>query len=221
MNVGVISDVHANLPALEAVIDDMPPVDTVVCAGDVVGYNPWPAECVERVRELADAVVIGNHDRTVERPHEYSANHMAQAGLEFAKESLTEEQLEWVTSLPRKETVADGEFLLVHDHPKFQDKYVYPSEFPTLRRYLDDFCGVVIGHTHIQHQATVDDRLVLNPGSVGQPRDGDSRAAYAVVDTEESSADLRRVDYDVDRVVDRIAEVGLPERTGTRLRDGS
>lgn len=220
MKLGVISDIHANLPALEAVLEDMPPVESVVCAGDVVGYNPWPAECVDRVREVADAVVIGNHDRTVERPHEYRANPMAEAGLEFARETLTPAQLEWVTSLPRKVTVANDQLLLVHDHPTVQDKYVYPSEFSTLRRYLDDVAGVVIGHTHVQHEARVDDRLVLNPGSVGQPRDGDPRAAYAVIDTDGFDVDLYRVAYDIDRVVDRIEDVGLPEKTGARLREG-
>lgn len=221
MRIGLISDIHSNLPALETVLDDIPSVDRIVCAGDIVGYNPWPAECVERIRDLTDAVVIGNHDRTVERPHEYRANHMAEAGLKFAKESLSAEQLEWVTTLPRRLTFADDQFLLVHDHPKFQDKYVYPAEFSSVGRYLEGFRGAIIGHTHIQHKAVVDDRLVVNPGSVGQPRDGDPRAAYAVLDTDEPRVDLRRVDYDIDRVIERIEEVGLPERTGTRLRDGT
>ncbi|QHS15804.1 metallophosphoesterase family protein [Halopenitus persicus] len=235
MRVGLIADVHANLPALEAVWSDMPAVDAVVCAGDVVGYNPWPAECVERVREIADAVVVGNHDRTVDRPHEYAANRMAEAGLEHAKRELTDAQREWLADRPRSVTVADGDLLVVHDHPTIQDKYVYPSEFPALRRHLDDYRGLVLGHTHVQHRETVDGRAIVNPGSVGQPRDGDPRAAYAVLETdpnvdgsnsrdesapEPMTVDLHRVEYDVDRVVDRIADVGLPERTGSRLRKG-
>jgi putative phosphoesterase len=220
MDVGLISDIHANLPALEAVLEDMPPVEIIVCAGDVVGYNPWPAECVERVREVADTVVIGNHDRAVEQPQRYRANRMAEAGLEFAKESLSRAQLQWVTALARRQTV-DDEFLLVHDHPEHQDTYVYPAEFSSLDRSLAEFHGAILGHTHIQHAEVVEGRLVVNPGSVGQPRDGDSRAAYAVLDTDGPAVDLRRVAYDIDRVIERIKTVGLPERTGVRLRDGS
>jgi len=221
MKIGLISDIHGNLPALKAVLDDMPTVDTVVCAGDVVGYNPWPAACVDRVREVAEITVMGNHDRTVRTPHEYSANRMAEAGLEHAYEQLSEEQLAWLDSLPRKAMVGDERFMLVHDHPTFQDKYVYPEEFPNLRRYLDDIRGVVLGHTHVQHKAMIDGRRIVNPGSVGQPRDGDPDAAYAILDSDDGSVDLRRVEYDVDRVISRVEEIGLPRKIGTRLLDGS
>src|SRR6056297_3432373 len=112
MKVGLISDVHANLPALEAVLDDMPAVDRIVCAGDVIGYNPWPAECVERVRDVAAMTVRGNHDRTVETPERYRANRMAEAGLEHAKESLSADQRAWLDGLPRAETFAGDRFLL-------------------------------------------------------------------------------------------------------------
>lgn len=221
MKIGLISDIHGNLPALEAVIEDMPTVDSVVCAGDIVGYNPWPAECVTRVREIADVVVEGNHDRTVETPHRYEANRMAEAGLEFAKARLSDDQLAWLDGLPRRTTFADDDYLLIHDHPKHQDKYVYPEEFETLSRYLAGFDGLVIGHTHVQHAATVDRRLIINPGSVGQPRDGDPDAAYAVLDTAAESVDTHRVRYDIDRVISRVEEIGLPKKIGTRLLDGS
>jgi len=220
MRVGLISDVHANLPALEAVLSEMPPVDQIVCAGDVVGYNPWPAECVERVREVADLVVMGNHDRTVRTPSRYRGNRMAEAGLELATEKLSAEQLEWLDGLPRRVEFGDG-FLLVHDHPEHQDAYVRPHQFSSIPEFLDDHCGAVLGHTHVQHAETVENKLTVNPGSVGQPRDGDPNAAFAVLETEEPNVELHRTPYDVDEVVDRIEEVGLPTRTGTRLLDGS
>lgn len=221
MEVGLISDVHGNLPALEAVLEDMPDVDRLLCAGDVVGYNPWPAECVDRVRDVADATVVGNHDRNVRTPEEYRANQMAKAGLEYAKEQLSASQLEWLDELPRKAWFPDDEFLLVHDHPEIEDKYVLPSEFHGLPRYLDDERGVVLGHTHVQHSETAAGRLLVNPGSVGQPRDGNPDAAYAVLDVDAWEVDLRRVAYDIDSVVSRVEETGLPDRIGTRLLDGS
>ena len=221
MRIGLISDIHANLPALEAVLDDMPAVDDVVCGGDVVGYNPWPKACLERVREIASVTVQGNHDRNVETPQRYATNRMAEAGLEHAKRELTEEQRRWLRELPRSVSFGDDQYLLVHSHPDQLGKYVYPREFPELRRYIDEYAGIVIGHTHIQHEAEVDDRLILNPGSVGQPRDGDPRAAYAVLDTETNEADIRRAKYDIERVYDEIVAAGLPERTGKRLFDGN
>jgi putative phosphoesterase len=220
MRIGLVSDIHANLPALEAVLDDMPAVDEIVCGGDVVGYNPWPRACLERIRELATVTVQGNHDRTVETPERYAANRMAEAGLEHAKAELSEEQRQWLAALPRTETFGDDRYLLVHSHPERLGEYVYPEQFPELRPYVDEYDGLVIGHTHIQHEARVDDRLILNPGGVGQPRDGDPRAAYAVLETETGDVDLRRVEYDVEYVYDEIVAAGLPERTGERLFEG-
>ena len=230
MRIGLVSDIHANLPALEAVLDDMPSVDALVCAGDVIGYNPWPVECVRVVREEADVVVQGNHDRVVETPERYAANRMAEAGLAYAKRHLSSEALEWLCQLPTETSVAGGRYRVVHSHPTREDAYVYPGEFPNMARYLDDGEGLVLGHTHVQGAERVEGHLVVNPGSVGQPRDGDPRAAYAVLDTEgdaggseataEDAIDLRRVEYDVERVVEAVEDAGLPERTGERLRGG-
>ena len=222
MRLGVISDVHANLVALEKVLEAMPDVDRLVCAGDVVGYNPWPAECVDRVRETCEATVRGNHDRNVDTPERYRANHMAHAGLELANERLDGDRREWVLGLPRTVDLADGRILMVHDHPEHVDAYVRPYQFPEVRPYLDDYDACIMGHTHVQHEATVDGRLILNPGSVGQPRDGDPRAAFAVVDTgaEPMTADLNRIEYDVERVQAAIREADLPERTAARLERG-
>ncbi|GAB7008563.1 metallophosphoesterase family protein [Halorubrum trueperi] len=222
MKVGLISDVHANLSALEAVLNDMPAVDRIVCAGDVIGYNPWPGECVERVRDVASATVRGNHDRMVETPERYRANRMAEAGLEHAKASLSDDQLGWLRRLPRSAEIAGGRYLLVHSHPapEREDAYVRPEEFSTLDRYMDEYDGIVLGHTHVQGARSVGDGEVVNPGSVGQPRDGDPDAAYAVLDTATGAVDLRRVGYDVDRVREAITDAGLPERTATRLYKG-
>ncbi len=222
MRIGLISDIHANLPALEAVLDDMPSVDDIVCVGDVVGYNPWPAECLERVRDVASVSVQGNHDRTVDNPSRYAANRMAEAGLERAQSELDDEQIEWLATRPKRTTIADGIYRFVHSHPDPGElgSYVRPRNFPEMRPYLDEYDGIVLGHTHIQHEAVIDDRLIVNPGSVGQPRDNDKRAAYAVLEPDSQTVDLHRVGYDIDSVISRVEEVGLPERTGARLLDG-
>jgi len=222
MKLGLLSDIHGNLPALEAVLEDVPAVDRIVCAGDIIGYNPWPAACVERIRSVASVVVQGNHDRMVDTPQRYAHNEMAHAGLKYAEKELSGEQREWLRTLPERTDIAGGDYRLVHSHPDPDqlDTYVSPEEFEDLRPYLDEYEGLILGHTHIQHKSTIDDRLIVNPGSVGQPRDGDPEAAYAVLDTVTNTVDLRRTAYDIDRVKHKIALDGLPSRTGERLFRG-
>jgi putative phosphoesterase len=143
---------------------------------------------------------------------------MAGAGVEYARERLDDSQIDWLASLPETRTVADGRVKLVHGHPEDPDRYTYPDEFAA--ELLGDEDVLVLGHTHVQGHETFDEGVVLNPGSVGQPRDGDPRAAYAVLDLDSLSVQERRVEYDVDAVVEAVREAGLPERIGTRLYDG-
>ena len=218
MLVGVLSDVHANRVALDAVLDDMPAVDALVNAGDVVGYNPWPAECVATVRERGMETIMGNHDRMVVGTGNFRGNGMAAAGVEHARERLTPEQRDWLASLPDERLLFDERVKVVHGHPDDRDRYTRPHEFgPDL---LGDEDVLVMGHTHIQHHKRYESGVVLNPGSVGQPRDDDPQAAYALLDLDDLSVDERRVAYDVERVVDAVAVAGLPKRTGARLREG-
>jgi len=223
MKIGLISDVHANLPALEAVLADMPQVDHIVCAGDIVGYGPWPGDCLEIIRDVSDICVQGNHDRAVDTPQRYEHNEMARAGLAHAKKELTDSQLSWLLSLSTDTTFANEQYRLVHSHPDPDrlGSYVRPHQFPKVRPFLeDDEVGIVLGHTHIQHKATIDGKLIVNPGSVGQPRDNDPDAAYAVLDAETNDVELRRVPYDIDRVISKIETEGLPVKSGTRLLSG-
>lgn len=218
MRVGLVSDIHANRVALEAVLEDMPAVDRLLCAGDVVGYNPWPAECLETVRERSVPTVMGNHDRAVASDTAFRFNAMAKAGVEHARRELSDEQLEWLGGLPEERTELDGRVKLVHGHPENPDHYTYPEEFSS------DLLGeeelLVMGHTHVQAHRIYDEGIVCNPGSVGQPRDSDPRAAYAVVDLDRKEVEERRVEYDVDSVIEAVAEAGLPDRIGSRLREG-
>ncbi|WP_253737639.1 metallophosphoesterase family protein [Halohasta salina] len=223
MRFGVISDIHGNLPALEAVCEAMPPVDRVLCPGDVVGYNPWPAACVDRLRELGAVTVRGNHDRAVAFDGGRGFNAMAKAGVRYAREQLGEADVEWLRSLPTEQFVADGRVHVVHGHPEDPDRYTYPREFAA--SMLGDGVDVLLlGHTHVQGVRRFDDGVVCNPGSVGQPRDGDPKAAFAVLDLDENegtaTVETHRVSYDVDRVVEAVDEAGLPREIGTRLRSG-
>jgi putative phosphoesterase len=218
VQLGVISDVHGNLPALERVLEAMPSVDMLVCAGDVVGYNPWPAACVDAVRDRGVPTVQGNHDRAVANADAAGFNGMAKAGVDYAREQLGAEAVDWLGALPTERRVADGRVKIVHGHPDDPDHYTYPREFAA--GLLDDEELLIMGHTHVQHHAVFSEGIVLNPGSVGQPRDRDSDAAYAVVDLDDRSVAEYRVSYDVDRVVDAVEDTGLPTDIGERLREG-
>lgn len=218
MRVGVISDIHANRVALDAVFEDMPKVDAVICAGDVVGYNPWPSECVDAMREREIPTIMGNHDRSVVTGTGYPGNRMADAGVHHAIDELDDDQTAWLRSLPEERTCFDGRMKIVHGHPDDPNRYTYPGLFS--ENLLDEEDVLVMGHTHVQHHETYDEGVVMNPGSVGQPRDGDPRAAYAIVDLDDLTVEERRVDYDIDAVIEAIEEAGLPKDTGKRLRKG-
>jgi putative phosphoesterase len=218
MRLGVLSDIHGNKVALEAVLSAMPAVDQLVCAGDVVGYNPWHDDCVERLRERDVPTVQGNHDSAVANSTPPQFNDMANAGVEHARTQLSAGQRAWLAGLPTHRTVAGGQVALVHGHPDDPNRYTRPHQFDA--GLLGEESVLVMGHTHIQHHEVYDDGIVLNPGSVGQPRDGDPRAAFAVVDLEEMAVTEHRVEYDTDAVIEAIEAAGLPREIGFRLTQG-
>lgn len=218
MKVGVIGDVHGNRIALDAVIEEMGDVDEIVCVGDVVGYYPWPGECIDRLRDLDIHAVRGNHDSAVIDRSSFRFNDMARAGVSYAIDVLEDEHFDWLESLPVTQVEFDGSMKLVHGHPADPDRYTYPDSFSP--KLLDSEEILALGHTHVQHVERYPDGIVLNPGSVGQPRDGDPRAGFAIVDLDELSVEPRRVEYDIDAVDRKVKAVGLPRRLGRRLRDG-
>ena len=218
MLIGALADIHGNYPALEAVLSDMPVVDHVVCAGDIVGYNPWPGECVDILRDLNMTTIQGNHDRATVAGTAFTFNHAASAGVRFARDHLSDDQLQWLATLPSSITVKSGRISLAHGHPDNPDRYTYPSAFR--ESMLGDEEVLFLGHTHVQGFETFDTGIICNPGSVGQPRDGDPRAAYTIVDLDTATVDERRVGYPIDEVSDRIRDVGLPVSLAERLYAG-
>ena len=218
MKVGLVSDVHGNRVALEAVLEDMPEVDALACAGDVVGYNPWPSDCIEILRGRSVPTVLGNHDHALIEGGAFHFNDLARAGLEHAEWDVGAEGREWLESLPMERREFDDRVKLVHGHPDDPFRYTRPNEVgPGL---LGEERVLVFGHTHHQHVDRFEEGLVVNPGSVGQPRDGDSRAAYAVLDLADLSVELHRVAYDIERVTRALATFDLPAALGERLERG-
>jgi putative phosphoesterase len=173
---------------------------------------------VETVRERNIPCVQGNHDRKVAQGTTFVHNPMARAGVSLATSALSEGAIQWLRELPHERRLLDDRLTIVHGHPDDPDRYTYPAEYtPEMLRGED---VLVMGHTHVQHVERFQEGIVMNPGSVGQPRDGDPRAAYAVLDLDTLDVEAHRVEYDVDRVIEAIQEAGLLDQTGRRLRDG-
>ena len=242
MRVALLSDVHGNLPAFRAVVDDLRRAapEAVWCLGDLVGYGAQPDECVALAREECDLCLAGNHDLVVAGKTDIAAfsEHAAEAAL-WTRAHIAEETLAFLSSLPSLDTTR--EIGLYHASPRDPVwEYVLSSEQAAECMDLMEARVGAVGHSHVAlffHRdgaADVvgsvvaggnrldigDGRWLINPGGVGQPRDGDPRAAWLLLDTEEWSAQWRRVEYPIDEAAAAIERAGLPRALADRLYSG-
>ena len=242
MRIALLSDIHANLTALDAVLADAEAqgVDGGAwVAGDIVGYGPDPNECIARLQESSAMAVAGNHDLAViGRMATDEFNPYARSAAEWTGGVLTDESRAFLEGLELKQERAP--FTIVHGSPR-DPVWEYLLTIEAARENLKhyDTTGCVIGHSHIQFLIHITDelpepkptpldeplpvgpdRFYVNPGSVGQPRDGDSRAAYAVLDWEDGTVEFKRVEYDIASTQQRMAEAKLPSRLIERLSWG-
>jgi putative phosphoesterase len=214
MRILVLADIHANWPALQAVQE---PYDACFFIGDLVDYGLEPSPCIAWVREHATHSVRGNHDhgaaQLVQVNGRNGFKYLTSVTRPITQERLTADDRRYLSALPvsRTVTVADSRFLLVHATPRDPlDEYaVADKDFWSRRLQNVDANVICVGHTHHPYVLEVGDKLVINPGSIGQPRDGDPRASYAVI--EDNRVELKRVEYDVEATVRTIQESGLPE----------
>ena len=238
----IISDVHANLSALNAVLDSAEDYNTVWCLGDIVGYGPDPNECVKTVRELPDLLcIIGNHDAAaLKQINADSFNPEAKNAILWTRQQLSKNSVEFLKALPETIRVNDT-VTLTHGSPRHPVwEYLLDTHAATLNFKYFDTPVCFVGHTHLpviysltnsHPMARLDvpemnkvlempKRAIINPGSVGQPRDRDPRAAYGIYDSVEKTLEFRRVAYDVDAVQSRMREANLPDRHINRLSNG-
>jgi diadenosine tetraphosphatase ApaH/serine/threonine PP2A family protein phosphatase len=242
----IISDLHANLEALHAVLADAQPhADAVVCLGDIVGYNANPNECVRLVQEVCHLVIAGNHDQAASgvRPyHDFS--EFAREAMDWTREQLTPDVQHYLRSLPP--TAVFGErWLAAHGSPRDTDEYLFQTwhfqeSFAYLRHYKPEIYACFIGHTHlpmiwqctpegvVSHAQTTSltvtlnpaYRYMVNPGSVGQPRYGDPAATYVLLDDAALTVEFRFVAYDVATAQEKIYDAMLPSPLAERLAVG-
>jgi len=242
----VLTDLHANLHALEAVLAAAPAgtYDRVVILGDLVGYGAAPNEVVERVRALDPLVVIrGNHDKVacgVDSPDEFNA--IARQAVLWTHRTLTAGNQEYLRSLPAGPRLVGDRIEVCHGSPADEDEYIFDGADAAIAFDAVARPVCLFGHTHlpvafVRGRRRLEARLpeegditlvtfepdhlyLVNPGSVGQPRDGDPRAAFAILDDEAGGIELRRVVYPVDAAQQAIRDAGLPPVLATRLAAG-
>jgi Predicted phosphoesterase len=239
MRILVFSDIHSNLTALEAVLAAAGNVDAYWCLGDLVGYGPDPNECIALVRDLPNLVCVrGNHDAaTLGEVDQNTFNHEASLAITWTKRNLNAESQEFLLSLPERLVIDD--ITLVHGSPR-NPVWDYIMDAMTAERMFQFFDTRIclVGHTHVPaiwkeiesespkglvldyQKVKILTKSILNPGSVGQPRDHDPRAAFAIFDPQESLWELRRVPYKIAEVQARIKKSGLPWRHALRLSEG-
>jgi len=215
MRILVIADIHANWPALQAVAAES--FDVCLCLGDLVDYGLQPSPCIAWVKEHARYTVRGNHDHGVAQNVTVNGlsgfKYLTGITRPLTRERLGEGEMRFLSRLPvsRQVTLDNTRYLLVHATPRDPlDEYaIADKEFWSRRLQNVEANVICVGHTHHPYVLEVGDKLVINPGSVGQPRDGDPRASYAVI--EDNLVELKRVEYDVEATITTIQESGLPE----------
>jgi predicted phosphodiesterase len=239
MRVAVLSDIHSNVVALDAVLAEMPSVDEIWQLGDVVGYGPEPDEVVARLREAGALGVRGNHDAAaLGGPEIEYFNVDARVAMEWTRARIEDETRAWLAALP--ERIEREAFTLVHGSPR-DPIWEYVTSTPVARAGIAalETPGGLHGHTHLPIAYVEEDgrletmspgsgstlafegrRVLLNPGSVGQPRDGIPTASWMLLDTGEGTATWRRTSYEVAVVQTSMIDAGLPERLVARLAYG-
>jgi diadenosine tetraphosphatase ApaH/serine/threonine PP2A family protein phosphatase len=234
---GIFGDIHGNFDAFLAVVEALESegVDKMMCIGDLVGYGPEPARCIEMVRELDCSVVAGNHDFGVAGKFPISGfNDIAYLSATWTRNQLSTEHLRYLRGLPVR--LIEDNLTLVHGSLINSGMFNYIFSEKDARDNFEILKTPVLfyGHTHVPLAITIHngevkldksqvydlcmyDKVLLNCGSVGQPRDNDKRAAYVIFDTERNIIEIKRVEYDKELVADKILKAGLPKKNASRL----
>lgn len=239
MRIAIFGDIHANLEALEAVLRDSEKqkVDQFVCLGDVVGYNADPSACIARVRDLYCPVVKGNHDHDASGNNSLEMmNPVAAQALMWTRLQIDLEQKNWLNRLRLVRQVSD--FTITHSTLDQPSSYHYvTNRYDAVSNFHYQFTQICFhGHTHIPKvyiktdkvrevaaeilEIEADSKYFINVGSVGQPRDGDWRASYAIYDEARKLITFRRVEYDIEKTKAKIISAGLPDVLALRLSEG-
>ncbi len=224
MLIGIIADVHSNAVALKAVLSalDASGAGKILHAGDIIGYNPYPDETIELFKKNRIISIMGNHDRALVTGDVSGFNPYAAAALEWTRNVISPDNVGYIAGLKNIESITEDakRIVMVHGSPYDFDEYVYPENVSHDLLSAVNCDILVLGHTHIQFKKEFHEGVIVNPGSVGQPRDGNPDAAFAVLDTASGKIELKRASYDIEKVIEDMLAAHLPEKLAFRLRAG-
>ncbi len=226
MKIGVISDIHANLEALNVVLEKLKDIDIILCVGDIVGYGPNPNECIDLVKKRCKYVILGNHDHCVLHLKTASwFNPVAEKAIKWTEKVLDKDRKKYLESLESQLKIEiDGlKINMYHgspDDPLYQYVYLNSLTKDKFEKWLISCDILILGHNHIPYTYKSDQGLAINPGAVGQPRDGNPYASYSIIDTKKRDAKNYRVKYKIDKIANEIKEKNLPNFLAMRLYQG-
>ncbi|MEM1986582.1 MAG: metallophosphoesterase family protein [Nitrososphaeria archaeon] len=226
MDIAVIADIHSNLEALEAVLERVKSYK-ILCLGDLVGYGANPNEVIEIIKEKNITCIMGNHDYAVSTGDYYDLSPKAVIAANWTRKVLKRENLRFLSSLPKVLRLEEGgrKLLLAHatpEEPIFGD-YIHPDTEPFkfsyyATEYEEDIIG--LGHLHVPYVYRRFDKIIVNPGSVGQPRDGNTLAKYSILNLDNMNVEILGVKYNSELSAKKIIEANLPSIFATRLLKG-
>lgn len=239
---GIISDIHGNLEALQTVLEHLKSykkkIDKIICLGDIVGYGADPGECIRITREISDFILAGNHDFAVcEQTSVEDFNQYAKEAVLWSRDALNKEELDFLKKLPLIYREKDTDFVHSSLHRPESWRYLFGTPDTFIDFQLMEKKILFVGHTHVpvifendgreikalnssELSLDVDKKYIINSGSVGQPRDRDPRASFAIFDLERNFVEIIRVEYNIKEAQRKILDAGLPEVLATRLSYG-
>lgn len=222
MKLAIVADIHGNLEALSAVLDDITQkgIKNILCAGDLVGFGPNPNECVHLVRKSLATCVRGNQDDVAPRNDPpVGLDEWAKLAMKWTRKQLTDDNKKYLSELPLTRIV--GDIFMAHGSP-FDPLHEFVYEHDNIAHFVEavKMPVIITAHTHKPFVRLINKTVWINPGSVGQPRDQDSRASYCVFDTESKKAEIIRVEYDLETTHKKIDKAKLPSFLGERLHFG-
>lgn len=243
MKYAVISDIHSNLEALLAVLKEIDGMDVgeIICLGDIVGYNANPNECIDLLKNRGIKCIMGNHDARasgIEEPYDFTP--LAREAVLWTRKHLNKKSLSFLKNLPRSLSFPDDNMLAVHGSISSTDEYMLSLRDAAINFLRMDENNIKIcffGHTHVriayvesregvslvyENEMPIEGskRYLVNPGSIGQPRDGNPKAAFLIYNTDAGKIEFFRVEYDIDRCCEKIIKAGLPRELAERLKVG-
>lgn len=236
MKIALFSDIHANLPAFDAFLKDLDKrkADAFYCLGDLVGYNVWPNEIINEIRKRGIATLAGNHDLKVKALPQIKKDALPETGIDYAYHIIEPENRAYLLSLPahiKLEFKLNGKefnILMVHGSPRSVDEYVLKDTDSAYVEELMNESGaniLCVGHSHKPYHRIIQDKQVINIGSVGKPKDGNPQGCYVMLSLDDSAVDPLRVefirfDYDIEKAAKGIEESPLPDEFAERLKEG-